>query len=729
MRKTSAALAVKADLSACEIDADYFQNYTDERALRSERRREDQTGFGTTRQGIAVARRYLQPLIDLISADRRRGQRNKEVWRALRSLSDSDIAWRLLVGGITVSCWEFNIRDQALEIGFHLVGKQPTDLQFAAGAWGLKVLSGLSLFAIRTDGVLTLLKTDEINELRADVIKGIVLRNPFLAPLIDTPPEPWAQVDTGVFVPGSHWARPRLIRPCHRSVEDAVQYAIGRGSMRPVLDAVNSLQRVPFSINEVALDWGERYLAPPPPDPKRSKYTQDRQRDTRQAFELDMAIARWLTNTERFWVPMTMDSRGRLYGLPHFNFQREDPVRGLFLFANGEPIGIEGLRWLKAHVAGQADQLENGGKPSRLNFDERIDWVERSMPQLRAIAEAVMRGAPIDNLGWRRKLDKDGRRRKGDKTLQFVAACVELIQALDVGPEFVTRLPLTFDGSCSGLQHLCAMTRAPEGRFVNLTPSDRGEDIYAIVADRVGVDRAIVKTCVMTYFYAAVKGGFAKAKGRWQPFGMVEQVCEALEDKGLSKKGAKEIAHAAYDAIQDLVPKAAAVRDFLEKVADIYAKEGQTLGWTNALGLPVLNAYYVPDLRRISVSLAGRRRRVSLVVGDTTEINRKGARQAVTANFVHSCDAAHLQMVANAAAAEAINMVGVHDSFGCIAPRAKRFNEIIREQFILLHEENDMLAEILDTAKRDFPSVALPSPPEKGDLDLNEILNSYHAFK
>ena len=63
-----------------------------------------------------------------------------------------------------------------------------------------------------------------------------------------------------------------------------------------------------------------------------------------------------------------------------------------------------------------------------------------------------------------------------EECIQFIAACVELVQAWD-NPEYETRLPLTFDASCSGLQHLCAMTRDEEGgRYVNLIPSEETDD-------------------------------------------------------------------------------------------------------------------------------------------------------------------------------------------------------------------------------------------------------------
>jgi DNA-directed RNA polymerase, mitochondrial len=169
-------------------------------------------------------------------------------------------------------------------------------------------------------------------------------------------------------------------------------------------------------------------------------------------------------------VPLNIDFRGRTYAIPHFNFQREDCVRALFLFADDEPIGDEGLKWLKAHVAACADGTDWSQikKPSELNLERRVEWTDDNLPMLRQIGETFLRREDPSKIAW--ALPK--------KPYQFVAACAELVQALDQEPDFITRLPLTFDASCSGLQHLCAMTRADEGRYVNLTADDDGDDIY-----------------------------------------------------------------------------------------------------------------------------------------------------------------------------------------------------------------------------------------------------------
>ena len=246
----------------------------------------------------------------------------------------------------------------------------------------------------------------------------------------------------------------RSIREHHPSIEEAARKAIGTGKMRPLLDALNALQRVAFAINDPVLDYIKR---------------------TTDIALTDVVVAEATAAHGRFYIPLNIDVRGRIYAIPHFNFQREDCVRALFLFADGEPIGEEGLKWLKAYVAACADgtSWSHVKKPSDLNLTKRVEWTETNLPLLRKIGEAVLRGD--DKIKW--ALPK--------KPCQFIAACVELVQAMEKGPEFITRLPLTFDASCSGLQHLCAMTRADEGRYVNLVPDDDGDDFYRRVAFRI----------------------------------------------------------------------------------------------------------------------------------------------------------------------------------------------------------------------------------------------------
>jgi len=66
-----------------------------QRVVGNEESRAKATGFGTTRQGQAIAAQYLTQLASLISADRTSGRRDKVVWRVLKDLDD--LALRLLI--------------------------------------------------------------------------------------------------------------------------------------------------------------------------------------------------------------------------------------------------------------------------------------------------------------------------------------------------------------------------------------------------------------------------------------------------------------------------------------------------------------------------------------------------------------------------------------------------------------------------------------------------------
>src|SRR5262245_35099350 len=712
--------------------------------------------------------------------------RNVDVLRAIKDLDDEELAFRLLVAGISVSEANNrgadddgvkNFRATAEWIGRNL-GQQRGELCVKVGAWGINRLIELPIFGFDAGDTLKL--TASADDIMDEALAGALKNNPFLSPLTE-PPQPWTQVRKGG-LPAHHWAKVPLIREHHSSIERAVRKAIADGRMHRVVDAINALQAVPFTINLPVLDFMSRSnIEPPHPGLKPPVYQRKKHEkyvealSQRSVFISDMTTAKALACAERFYVPLNMDFRGRIYGIPHFNFAREDRVRALFPFADGEPIGEEGLWWLKAHVAARADgnAWSRVEKPSKLTRDQQVAWTDSNLPELRHIGEAVLRREDPANIAW--ALQTIDGKSSIDSPYQFLAACVELVQALEAierGLEFITRLPLTVDGSCNGLQHLCAMTRAKGARYVNLTKAlevppeladdpeavaaaNEAEDFYRLVAfladrDTPGLmdgpfDRKIVKQPAMSYFYGSRTGGFAKSKdGRWRAHGMTRQVLEILEERrkgsqsNSTTQDAKEIAKAIYKAIGDMVPSAKAVMTFLRHLTRLYAKEGKHLRWTSNLGQQLINCYYEPEEKDLEVKLLARsptgarywrRRTVTMVIGDTNQFRTKKAVNSAPANYVHSLDADHLKLVALAAKSEGIAMVSVHDCFGSLAPRFKRFNAIIREQFEVLHEPN-LLEALLSSARANLPQkTKLPKVPECGTYELKDVRSAPHSFK
>jgi DNA-directed RNA polymerase, mitochondrial len=124
--------------------------------------------------------------------------------------------------------------------------------------------------------------------------------------------------------------------------------------------------------------------------------------------------------------------------------------------------------------------------------------------------------------------------------------------------------------------------------------------------------------------------------------------------------------------------------------------------------------------------------RILLATGEKPEINKEKAKNGAAPNLIHGCDAAHLMLTVSAAVAEGIKSIAtVHDSFACLPSQAERFRHIIREQFVRMYEQHDVLAEVLEEATRatrDFGAQGLPRAPDQGSLDIKQVLKAEFAF-
>lgn len=590
-----------------------------------------------------------------------------------------------------------------------------------------------------------------------------------------------------------------FLRTRYKATAAAARAAVRSGQMQPAMDGVNTLQAVEWTLNvdmyDLIIECYQRGLSVPglpprdaiPPQPRSSdaeweamtpaerklkrlrkdelKLLADAAKCDRVMFIEDMKQARELAVHAKFWTPMNCDWRGRIYSLSHFNFQREDRVRALFLFANGEPIGVEGLRWLKIHVA----NCGAFNKVDKRPMDERVQWCDDNML---LIEDMVKR--PLLNTEWT----------KADKPFLFIAACRELISARTLGPSYVCSLPVSFDGSCSGLQHLSAMTRAKEGSLVNLTPSEEPQDVYATVAKLVnerlqaalltepentlddeevqraarqrelarlaldfGIGRSETKRAVMTYAYSSKKFGMSCQIQTDLMKPLAREVLEGARavhpfapwDQGTEERpsaAARFLADHTFEAIETIVHKPAEAMKFLQKLAKALAHEGKPLRWTSPVGIPWINRYHDPVTKRVELWLHDGgvrvRSQITVAVDDKPEVNKEKSANGVAPNFVHALDAAHLLLVANAARARGITSIAtVHDSFGCLPSRATAFNVVIRETFAEMYKQHDVLAEILAQAKCDLTddnSDRLPDAIVPGPLNLKEILNADFAF-
>lgn len=137
-------------------------------------------------------------------------------------------------------------------------------------------------------------------------------------------------------------------------------------------------------------------------------------------------VARKLREEEQFFYPHNLDFRGRAYPMhPHLNHLGSDMCRGILQFADGRPLGSNGLRWLKIHLANLY-----GGKVGKMSFDSRVAWVDEVMEEIYDSAEK-----PLDGSRWWLQ---------AEDPFQLLATSIDVRNAIMSGnPEtYVSALPV-----------------------------------------------------------------------------------------------------------------------------------------------------------------------------------------------------------------------------------------------------------------------------------------------
>ena len=474
-------------------------------------------------------------------------------------------------------------------------------------------------------------------------------------------------------------------------------------------------------------------------------------RSKRAHFEIMLDIARRYAKYKKFYQPHQLDFRGRVYAVSPLSCQGADTTKALLRFANGKPLGSEGWKWLAVHGAGLIGN-------DKVSFEDRVNFILDNEEVILAIAEN-----PYDNRQWFGEIGGY----EVDKPWQFLAWCKDWEGFIKYGEAYVSKIPVAFDGSCSGLQHYSAMLRDEKtGAAVNLTPGEKPSDVYAMVAEEVlkavtddaengtedelklvkdkpkfiegtknlatqwleyGINRKVTKRAVMTLCYGSKQYGFAdqlyedfvrKAhiEGKQLPF---------HED---GKAACQYLAKKIWDAVRVSITSASEAMAWLQSVARAAAKEGKPVHWTTALGFPVWHEYHKTTTQRIKTIIYGSSiMKMNLDVAGKELDPRKQA-SAVAPNFIHACDATHMMLAtvrAQQAGIESFAMI--HDSFGCPAGDAQTMFTIVRESMVEIYQDINPLK----TLKEDMEALLgkeLPDIPACGSLDITSVMESKFCF-
>jgi hypothetical protein len=595
-----------------------------------------------------------------------------------------------------------------------------------AGSWMLECASTLSYFDVDDRGLPVI--APDWQQYVDQQLEELMRRDPVFAPHLKPPPD-WV---------GWHKEyEDRLQATFVRSWRPETRTAITAAFPEEHARGVNALKRVALRVDQKMAALVERFAVDV------MDHKGEQREDDQRTVSADLRIAMWIGDRS-FYLDYNCDSRGRLHPLQHFNYSREDHVRSLFRFDNGQRLKRDVLQvrwvpdspifspirelndvdWLEIHCANCE------GSTDKKSWDVRQGWVAENRVRIEKIA--------ADPFGTFKLWNKDS---GVDKPFAFVAACTELANAWDNPEGFETHLPIAFDGSCNGIQHLAMLCRdRSAGERVNLADTDSPRDIYSDVTAHVVAEletdrhdwatwwrgrfkllddddpkkkRKLLKVPVMTLAYNVKDDGMIRQ--------MSEVYAGYFGGNEPTPQAARYLAQKVRKACEELLRGPAAVMQYITALTRQYNGEERFLEWRSPTGFPVSNRYNEKRWKTINLLRHGERIRHMVADGYLPKIDKKKAANSAPANFIHSLDAAHLVRVVNAAMDEGIGeIVCVHDSFACLATQGVRFNRIIRTQLAMLYARQDHLLALGEQS-----GIAPPCP---GELDPLDVQNAEYCF-
>ena len=445
-------------------------------------------------------------------------------------------------------------------------------------------------------------------------------------------------------------------------------------------------------------------------------------------FMRTLQIAERFKKYEQIYFPYQADFRGRKYTIPAFlTPQGTEPAKALLTFAKGLPIeDQEQADWLAIHGA-------NCAGVDKVSFEERIQWVVENEEHILQSAEQG-----LDYTWWA----------KFDDAWLFFAFCLEWAGYKRKGFGYISHLPIALDGSNNGLQHYSAMLRCPVGgKATNLTNEEHPQDTYQQVADVVKRElERLSEDCKIARFWnnsGIITRKMTKRPVMVVPYGGTRFSClnyveEYVDDQiraGISLNFPEHKKHEyinfltnlVWAAISEVVISARECMNWIRDVAKRLSKAGKPLMWATPTGLYVYQHYKAFKWRQIDTTIDGKLLRPVLLEEDGLKIDPQRSINGSAPNFVHSLDASCLTLTLHKCIKENIDAFAmIHDSYGTHANKTPQLAKLLREAFVEIYTDNDVLTQFRSSALEVLDEV--PEPPKRGTLDLNQILKSKYFF-
>jgi DNA-directed RNA polymerase len=403
-----------------------------------------------------------------------------------------------------------------------------------------------------------------------------------------------------------------------------------------------------------------------------------------------------------------------------------DLCRGLLRFTRELPIGKNGIRYMKIHVANKM------GK-DKLSFEDRVGFVDDSWSEIEKWLTS-----PLTNNGWMELED----------CYQALAAMKELQNAMnaDFPEDFCSAQAIHADGSCNGLQHYAALGRDIDGGFeVNLVKRDTPGDVYTKVAKIVQnkmladindpsspyhktavflggtIKRKIVKQTVMTTVYGVTYFGAKKQiRKQLKEFYDFESETDLLT-------ASVYLAKLTLGAVEDLFTGAHQIKEWLIDCAKQIGKTGEPVSWMTPLELPIIQPYRKDPLGINTIKTTLNFMNVMSKEEENCPVDKLKQASAFPPNFIHALDSTHLMLTSERMKTQGYDFASVHDSYWCHIRNYEDMQRFLREEFVRMQEMKP-LHKLHESFCRRYPDLHFKDVPPSGSLDIHSVLEATYFF-
>jgi len=157
-------------------------------------------------------------------------------------------------------------------------------------------------------------------------------------------------------------------------------------------------------------------------------------------------------------------------------------------------------------------------------------------------------------------------------------------------------------------------------------------------------------------------------------------------------------------------------------------KTQQPIEWTSPMGFPIRLGVQTPSRSKVQTLMSGAPSWQTLMDKPKAgELSARATNRSITANLVHSFDAAFVHAITCRSATQGAQLLVNHDCFAAIPSRSSWLHHTLHDELRVMYMP-DWLSDITAEIQAKTGIEKLPAPPMVGDLCPGEIGQNPYCF-